>query len=67
MNEECPHCPDGHAPADGGSQLWSAWVSPKGKDGDGQPLMITVCRSGGAHVAESDAQWIRDKLNGRAG
>lgn len=61
--DPCPHCPDGHTPPDGGSQPWCAWVGPQ-RDGDGQPTQITVARSGGAHVAESDAQWIRDRLNG---
>ncbi|MFU0240439.1 hypothetical protein ACKI1J_32460 [Streptomyces scabiei] len=59
----CAHCPDGHTPADGGSQPWSAWVGPE-RDGDGQPMAIHVARSGGAHVAESDAEWIRARLNG---
>ncbi|MEV8398794.1 hypothetical protein [Streptomyces niveus] len=58
----CPHCPDGHTPPDGGSQPWGAYVSSE-RDGDGQPTTIHVARSGGAHVAESDAQWIRDRLN----
>lgn len=57
-----PHCPDGHTPPTGGSQPWSAWVGPE-RDGDGQPTTIHVARSAGAHVAESDAQWIRDRLN----
>lgn len=60
----CPHCPDGHQDPEGGSQPWSAWVSLH-RDGDGQPTCITVARSAGAHVAESDAQWVRDMLNGR--
>jgi hypothetical protein len=63
-NLQCAHCPDGHTPADGGSQPWAAWVSPS-RDGDGQPTTIHVARTGGAHVAESDAQWIRERLNGR--
>ncbi|MFF3094190.1 hypothetical protein [Streptomyces cyaneofuscatus] len=61
----CPHCPDGHTPPDGGSQPWSAYLGPE-RDGDGQPTTIHVGRSGGAHVAESDAQWIRERLNGGA-
>jgi hypothetical protein len=28
-------------------------------------MQIIVARSAGAHVAESDAQWMRDVLNGR--
>ncbi|MFC8267825.1 hypothetical protein ACFUIZ_19140 [Streptomyces cinereoruber] len=58
----CPHCPDGHTPPDRGSQPWSAFVGPE-RDGDGQPITIHVGRAGGAHVAESDAQWIRNRLN----
>lgn len=60
---DCPHCPDGHTPPDGGSQPWSAWVGPE-RDGDVQPMTIHVVRSAGAHVAESDAEWIRACLNG---
>lgn len=58
----CPHCPDGHTPPDGGSQPWAVWVGAA-CDGDGQPITIHVARSGGAHVAESDAEWIRKRLN----
>jgi len=57
----CPHCPDGHTPPDHG-QAWSAWVADV-LDGDGQPMQIIVARSAGAHVAESDAEWIRARLN----
>lgn len=60
---DCPHCPDGHTPPTRGSQPWHARVGPE-RDGDGQPTTIHVARSGGAHVAESDAQWIYDRLNG---
>jgi hypothetical protein len=59
----CPHCPDGHTPPTGGSQPWSVWVSEH-RDGDGQPVILMVARSGGAHVAESDAEWMRTRLNG---
>ena len=61
----CPHCPDGHTLPTGGSQPWSAFVSSE-RDGDGQPTQIIVARSAGAHVAESDAEWIRHTLNGPA-
>lgn len=61
---DCEHCPDGHTPADRGTQPWSVWVSEH-RDGDGQPMQITVARSAGAHVAESDAEWMRQVLNGR--
>lgn len=58
----CEHCPDGHTPPDHG-QPWGVWVGSE-RDGDGQPRTIHVARSAGAHVAESDAQWVRDRLNG---
>lgn len=63
VSGDCPHCPDGHTPADGGSQPWSAWVGPE-RDGDNQPMTIHVARSAGAHVAEPDAEWVRARLNG---
>lgn len=59
---ECVHCPDGHAPPDHG-QTWGAYVGPE-RDGDGQPMQIIVARSAGAHVAQSDAEWVRQRLNG---
>jgi hypothetical protein len=58
----CPHCPDGHTPPDHG-QTWGAFVGSE-RDGDGQPMQIIVARSAGAHVAESDAEWVRRQLNG---
>ncbi|MFF2852676.1 hypothetical protein ACFVT5_41245 [Streptomyces sp. NPDC058001] len=60
---DCPHCPDGHTPADSGSQPWGVYVAAD-RDGDGQPTQIIVARSAGTHVAESDAEWVRQKLNG---
>lgn len=62
---ECPHCPDGHTPPDHG-QTWGAFVGPQ-RDGDGQPMQIIVARSAGAHVAESDAEWVRRRLNDTTG
>ncbi|MER5715756.1 hypothetical protein [Streptomyces sp. NPDC002132] len=59
---ECEHCPDGHTPADSGSQPWGVRVGPE-RDGDGQPIRLYVERSAGAHVAESDAEWIWARLN----
>ncbi|MEV7140734.1 hypothetical protein [Streptomyces tauricus] len=61
----CPHCPDGHTLPGSGSQPWSAYVAAE-RDGDGQPMQIIVARSAGAHVAESDAEWVRQRLNGPA-
>lgn len=57
----CPHCPDGHGSPN--RTAWAAWVAPD-RDGDGQPTTIHVAPTGGAHVAEPDAQWVRDRLNG---
>ncbi|MFG2306939.1 hypothetical protein [Actinacidiphila glaucinigra] len=57
----CPTCPDGRTPPAHG-QTWSAWLANV-QDGDGQPMQITVARSAGAHVAESDAEWLRTRLN----
>lgn len=57
----CEHCPDGHTAPDHG-QPWGAFVGPQ-RDGDGQPTQIIVARSAGAHVAESDAEWVRFRLN----
>lgn len=57
----CPHCPDGHMPPERG-QPWSAYVGSE-RDGDGQPMQIIVARSAGAHVAESDAEWVRRRLS----
>lgn len=61
MADDCEHCPDGHTPPDHG-QPWGAFVGPQ-RDGDGQPMQIIVARSAGAHVAESDAEWVRARLN----
>lgn len=63
MADGCPHCPDGHTPPNHG-QPWNAFIGPQ-RDGDGQPTQIVVARSAGAHVAESDAEWIRARLNGQ--
>jgi hypothetical protein len=57
----CPHCPDGHTPPDHG-QPWHVRVA-EALDGDGQPVRLVVERAAGAHVAESDAAWLRDLIN----
>ena len=54
----CPHCPDGHYV----SQPWGVYVAPD-VDGDGQPTHLVVMPTAGAHVAESDAEWVRRVLN----
>lgn len=62
MSNPCPHCPDGHTPPWRGSQPWGAFLGGH-HDEDGQPTTIIVQRSGAAHVAESDAEWIYQVLN----
>jgi hypothetical protein len=59
---DCPHCPDGHTPADSGSQPWHVRVGPE-RDSDGQPIRLYLERAGGAHVAEPDAEWVQGRLN----
>lgn len=56
---DCPHCPDGHRKPE--SRHWGAWVAPE-RDPDGQPTHLRVEITNGAHVAESDAQWVRERL-----
>lgn len=41
---------------------WSAWIGPE-RDSDGQPDIIHVAPSDGAHVTEADAQWVRSLLS----
>ncbi|WP_436759362.1 hypothetical protein [Streptosporangium sp. V21-05] len=61
MTDACPHCPDGHdLPR---SKSWGVYVAPT-KDGDGQPATLHVAPSGGSHVAESDADWLRGLIKG---
>jgi hypothetical protein len=54
--EPCPFCPDGHD--DPRHKPWAAWLS-LGRDSDGQPTHLIVSPTNGAHVAESDARWLR--------
>lgn len=58
-DDRCSHCPDGHA--DPRRKPWSVWVGPE-RDGDGQPTTLHVAPSSGAHVAESDAEWLRELI-----
>lgn len=58
----CPHCPDGHTAAASGAQPWGVYIAAD-RDGDGQPIRLHVERTGGAHIAESDAEWVRSRLN----
>ncbi|MFN2636857.1 MAG: hypothetical protein ABR585_07520 [Gemmatimonadaceae bacterium] len=61
MPDACPHCPDGHDLSR--SKPWGVYVAPT-RDGDGKPTILFVAPSGGSHVAESDAEWIRGLING---
>lgn len=56
----CTHCPDGHD--DPLRRRWAVYLDPT-PDGDGQPVTLHVCPSNGAHVAESDAVWLRKLIN----
>lgn len=56
----CPHCPDGHP--DPASRPWGVFVAAE-RDGDGQPTHLHVAPTAGQHVAESDAEWVRQQLN----
>jgi len=51
----CAHCPDGHAAPT--SRPWGVYVADE-RDGDGQPTYLRVGPSDGAHVAQSDADWL---------
>ena len=58
---DCEHCIDGHrSPL---SRPWAAWVGSE-RDSDGQPTHIRVAPTAGQHVAESDAEWLRDLIRG---
>jgi hypothetical protein len=51
----CPLCPDGHPSFE--SRPWSVWVSDP-------PVKLTVSRADGRHVAEQDAERLREILRG---
>lgn len=57
--EDCRHCEDGHG--DPTTRPWGVFVHPA-RDGDKQPMYLAVCPTNGAHVAESDAAWLRDLI-----
>lgn len=61
MTDLCSHCPDGHDnPL---NKPWGVYVSAN-RDGDSQPTTLHVAPSGGSHVAESDAEWLRGLIRG---
>lgn len=41
---------------------WSAWIGPE-RDSDREPDIIHVAPSDGAHVTESDVEWVRRALS----
>jgi hypothetical protein len=55
----CPHCPDGHGSPFRGA--WAVWVASD-RDGDGQPTHLIVTTTEGTHVAEEDAEWLRQVI-----
>lgn len=57
--DNCPHCPDGHASP--WTRPWAVYVSTQ-LDGDKQPISLTVGRTNCSHVAESDAEWLRQVI-----
>lgn len=56
---ECPFCPDGHR--DPLKYPWAVWVG-QARDKDEQPTQLIVSRTGSQHVAESDAEWLREVI-----
>lgn len=64
MDEEtedtCPHCSPTHG--DPNSCSWGVYIGPE-RDGDRQPTTLHVMKSDGAHVAETDVEWLRGLLH----
>lgn len=57
----CPHCPDGHR--DPWTRPWHVRVASQ-VDSDGQPTHLMVMPTNGAHVAQSDADWLWQLIRG---
>lgn len=53
--DSCEHCSPTHERPE--SRPWGVYVAPH-RDGDGQPTHLVVQPSNGAHVAQSDADWL---------
>ena len=60
----CPHCDPAHT--DPRSHPWGVYVGPE-RDGDGQPTTLYVKPSDGAHVADSDAEWLWQLIRDHGG
>jgi hypothetical protein len=54
FEDACPHCSPTHERPE--SRPWGVYVSPDRLDG--QPTHLVVQPSNGAHVAQSDADWL---------
>ena len=59
VEDGCAHCSPRHG--DPNVKSWGVFVASD-RDGDGQPTHLYVAPSDGAHVAESDAEWLRGIL-----
>jgi transcriptional regulator with XRE-family HTH domain len=57
--ERCPHCLDGHQ--DPRRVPWAVYLDRE-RDSSGQPTRLAVYRAGGGHVAQSDADWLRQLI-----
>lgn len=55
IEDACPHCSPTHERPE--FRPWGVYVSPQ-RDGDDQPTHLVVQPSNGAHVAQSDADWL---------
>lgn len=55
QRSDCPHCDPEHR--DPTSRPWNVRVGPE-RDADGQPVYLYALPANGAHVAESDAEWL---------
>lgn len=65
-DNECEFCPDGHEAPE--RRPWAVYVNTVNVDHDRQPTDLIVCKTGGQHCAESDAEWLRQVIReARAG
>lgn len=60
MTDECEFCPDGHEAPE--RRPWAVYVDRVHLDHDEQPVSLIVCKTGGQHCAESDAEWLRQVI-----
>jgi len=55
IEDACLHCSPTHTRPE--SRPWGVYVAPE-RDGDDQPTHLVVMPTNGAHVAQSDADWL---------